>query len=182
MTLRPMASAASGRRPSRRERARAPSRSRPRLCRPPPRDWSHRCFENRGTKYVRESGVKWICGSTKRQRDRTLPPPRHVAGPRTWTGAAQPYSRCSVSFVQRIANENVPGRATMASPPRPARTSGHAGRAGWASVPPRRTRPPSPRSHRLRRQARIVLTHFTRAGQVRQTPTWPKSWANFSII
>jgi hypothetical protein len=41
-----------------------------------PRVRSHCRFRNRSTEYVRESGVEWMSGSTKRQCDRALRSPR----------------------------------------------------------------------------------------------------------
>jgi hypothetical protein len=41
-----------------------------------PRVRLHCRFRNRGPEYVSESGIKWMSGSTKRQCDRALRPPR----------------------------------------------------------------------------------------------------------
>ena len=55
---------------------------------PAPRVRSHCRFRNRGTDYVRESGMKWMNASTKRQCDRALPSPP----PRTRMHSAWPTS------------------------------------------------------------------------------------------
>jgi hypothetical protein len=48
-----------------------------------PRVRSHCRFRNRGAEYVRESGIKWMRGSTRRQCDRALVrPPRRRPQPR----------------------------------------------------------------------------------------------------
>ena len=46
---------------------------------------SHCRFRHRGTKYVSDSGMKWMIGSTKRQSDRAL-----AGGHRAAAGVAVP--------------------------------------------------------------------------------------------
>ena len=66
-------------------RTRRRKRAAARHARSRPRVRSHHRFINRGTKYVRESGMKWMSDSTKQQHDRapSRPGPRWTAGARS---------------------------------------------------------------------------------------------------
>ena len=87
---------ARGRRPRPAASASAPPQLQPALwCGCPPRVRSHCRFRHRGTEYVSESGIKWMSGSTKRQRDRAQCPPHGGGtGYTRWPRPGGPPERC----------------------------------------------------------------------------------------
>ena len=61
---------------------------------PSPGVRSHGRFRNRGTDSLSESGMKWMCGGTQRQRDRALRPPARRGRRRVSATPARRHPHC----------------------------------------------------------------------------------------